>query len=159
MTVRAVAQRTGASSQVVYTRFGDKAGLLEAVYRDAFAELGRSLDDAAPGSSGDDLVVALVGAYRRFALADPHRYRLLFGDQVRPSPEAKAEALAALHQTMQAMADAVPTADAASTATLLWGAMHGPIDLELHGHLDAAHAQAHLEATVRALLAGLRSRS
>src|SRR3954471_19509064 len=79
LSLRRLATATGTSTMAVYTLFGDKQGLLAAMYREGFERLGAALHAAAKGV--DDSLTALgeIGlAYRRAALANPHLYDLMF---------------------------------------------------------------------------------
>ena len=79
LNARRLATEVGSSTMVVYTHFGGMAGLYEAVVREAFARLGRDLRES-PRSN--DPVADLLGQamiYHSFAMADAHRYRLMFG--------------------------------------------------------------------------------
>jgi AcrR family transcriptional regulator len=145
LTLRRLAQVAGTSTMAVYSLFGDKQGLLTAMYREGFARLGRELDAAA--AVHDDPLAALgeLGlAYRRVALANPHLYQLMFGPPVAVfSPDAQSRELAAaayrpLVATVQRCLDAgVVTGGAAERiARYLWAVSHGMVSLELAGQLD-----------------------
>ncbi len=145
LTLRRLAGRTGTSTMAVYTLFGDKQGLLAAMYREGFARLGAALRDAAAGH--DDPLTALAAqgmAYRETAIANPHLYDLMFGRPVpgfEPDPEAQAVAQAAYQPLVDgvrvcAAAGALVAPDAERTAFFLWAVSHGMVSLELAGHLS-----------------------
>ncbi|WP_370513989.1 TetR/AcrR family transcriptional regulator [Cellulomonas sp. JZ18] len=78
LTVRDVAARAGTSSSAVYALFGGRDALLEAVgarASDRFAVHLRATPRT--GHAAADLL-ALGVAYRRFALAEPQSYRVMF---------------------------------------------------------------------------------
>lgn len=78
VTARAVATAAGTSTAAVYELFGDKGGLLRAVFYESFRRLH---DDLAALPAGDDPrrdLVALLAAVRRFALAHPMMFELMF---------------------------------------------------------------------------------
>ncbi|MDQ1696870.1 MAG: hypothetical protein QOJ03_2223, partial [Frankiaceae bacterium] len=49
LSLRRLAAATGTSTMAVYTLFGDKQGLLAAMYREGFARLGAAMQSAARG--------------------------------------------------------------------------------------------------------------
>src|SRR5262245_30606737 len=79
VTVRRVAQEVGTTTRAVYSLFGDKNGLMKALYHEA-AETMRRHHEAVP--EGDDPVadiVELALAYRAAALEQPDLYWLFIG--------------------------------------------------------------------------------
>jgi AcrR family transcriptional regulator len=139
LALRRVAGAAHVSTMCVYSRFGDKTGLLEAVYAAGFERLGLALSSVEP-SRDPILLLRRIGlAYRRFAVANPALYALMFERVVcfDPSPELRSEAL---ETTFSPVLDAVRAAidqgviEAESTlvaAYTLWTAAHGAISLEL----------------------------
>jgi AcrR family transcriptional regulator len=79
LTVRAVADEVGTTTRAVYSLFGSKDGLLEALATRLFDEL-RAAIDAVPVTDdpAGDLVRVGVEAFRRTALDHPSLYRLVF---------------------------------------------------------------------------------
>jgi AcrR family transcriptional regulator len=129
LTVRRVAEVAGASTMGIYTRFGSRAGMLEAIYRYGFERLGAALAEARDAAPPGERVVALVRAYRRFALANPPLYALLFERPLPdfdPSPAARTEALG---RTFTLLADEL--AGDVRRAYLVWTAVHGAVSIEL----------------------------
>jgi AcrR family transcriptional regulator len=150
LTLRRLAGRTGTSTMAVYTLFGDKRGLLAAMYREGYARLGAALEAAAVDR--DDALTALAAlglAYRETALANPHLYDLMFGRPVpgfEPDPEAKAIADASWRPLVDAVqrcldSGALVAGDAERTALHLWAVSHGMVSLELAGHIQGDAAQ------------------
>jgi AcrR family transcriptional regulator len=153
LTLRRLAAATGTSTMAVYTLFGDKQGLLAAMYREGFARLGAALEDA--GRDSDDPLDALARlglAYRQTALANPHLYDLMFGRPVTtfvPDADAQAVADAAYRPLVNAVgrcldAGALVGPEAERIAFYLWAVSHGMVSLELAGQLtgDAAERDA-----------------
>jgi AcrR family transcriptional regulator len=130
----------------VYTLFGDKQGLVAAMYRAGFDRLGATLR-AAVGADDDPLTaLANLGvAYRQAALANPHLYDLMFGRPVaafEPDPVTKEIADAAYRPLVEAVArclgagalTAAPREGADERiAFYLWAVSHGMVSLELAG--------------------------
>src|SRR5690348_6802388 len=88
VTVRRVADEGGTTTRAVYALFGDKDGLLRALFRVA-AETMRRHHEAVPFDE-DPLreLDALAAAYRAAAREQPYLYGLFVGNSdVRPSEE------------------------------------------------------------------------
>jgi AcrR family transcriptional regulator len=79
LQARKVAAEIGASTMAVYTHFGGMTGLIEAIAREAFERFGQALTEV--GQTDDPVAdfFAMGAAYRRFAMANPQRYQLIFG--------------------------------------------------------------------------------
>ncbi|MEC3974150.1 TetR/AcrR family transcriptional regulator [Amycolatopsis sp. H20-H5] len=176
LTVRAVAEAAGASTIAVYTRFGGRSGLLDALYERTFDAL-RGMLDSLPPSSEDGIadLIGLALAYRRFALDGPARYALMYERPVPdfdPDPELRA---VVVHTTFRLFVERVRQvspdgADARSSAYSLWATMHGLVSAELTmgsraplaewfiAPTEAANEQAYLTG-VTAMLTGLGLRN
>ena len=90
LTTRRVAQRAGTSVPAVYELFGDKAGLLRAVFFEGFRMLCRQL--LAISESDDPVadVQRLIPVFRRFCLDYPALARVMFSRPFQdfdPDPE------------------------------------------------------------------------
>lgn len=145
LTMRRVASEVGCSTTVLYTMFGGKGGLADALYREGFERLTRRLEEAENADDSDDPVVqaaALAIAYRESALADRNYYEVMFGRAI-PGFEPSAESLAVADASLGMLAKAVREAmdagvlvegDAGAVAEVLWAAAHGVVSLELAGH-------------------------
>ena len=165
----------------VYTRFGGRTGMLEAIYRRGFELLRAALvaaEEEATLSGEQDVgqrIVRLATAYRRFALENPALYALMFERPLPdfdPSPALRSEAL---NSTFTLLIDEVSRAqerglvagdDPLRPSYLVWTAIHGIVSIELtHAvrsplpgwFLDSAEVghQVLVDA-VSALLVGLR---
>jgi len=69
------------SGPALYRYFRSREELVAALVLDAYADLAVAVSDSAvarPGGSAPDRVRAVAHSYRGWALAQPHRYRLLF---------------------------------------------------------------------------------
>jgi AcrR family transcriptional regulator len=112
----------------IYTRFGSRAGMLEAIYRYGFARLRDALVTARDTGPPGARVLPLALAYRRFALANPPLYALMFERPLPdfdPSPDARSEALG---MTFGLLVDELGDA---RRAYLVWTAIHGAVSIEL----------------------------
>jgi AcrR family transcriptional regulator len=139
VTVRSVAAAVGVSRQVVYTQFGSLGGLIDALYREGFEQLRSAA--AGIADTGIAGVIAHGLAYRRFALANPELYQVMFERPFRghaPSQQSRAAAIAAFEPLVQAVASTGRDAEQArSLALTLWAAGHGLVHLELQGYFSS----------------------
>ena len=144
----------GVSGPALYRYFAGRDALLTELILDAYDELGAVLRNAGPG------VPALADAYRTWATANPHRYRLLFGAPL-PGYDAHDERLVTAAQramdVLLGMLDSGPAPDPAlaeqltawiarrSAATGVdagramhaisaWTRLHGLVSLEIEGN-------------------------
>lgn len=152
LRARTVAAEIGASTMAVYTHFGGMNELLEAVAAEAFARFGALLAVPETDDPVADFFVA-GSAYRTYALANPQRYRLMFG---LVSPQTKHPAARNLSATDVPAETAIDTTSfnqmlhvvermveagrirsepIADIAGRLWSLMHGVVLLEIAGYL------------------------
>ena len=106
LSVNAIAKDLGVSGPALYRYFANRDALLTELILDGYADLTAALRSAEPGIPG------LADAYRAWATANPHRYRLLFGAPL-PGYEAHDERLvAAAQQSMDVLLDRIPAGPA-----------------------------------------------
>jgi AcrR family transcriptional regulator len=163
LSVRRVAAEAGVSAMGVYSRFGSKYGLVEALFLDGFARLQHVL---ATVPRGDDPVEELLEGsrrYRRFALESPAVYAIMFSRAIPefvPSAPCKLDAAGAFGVLVDAVrrgidAGALRPSDPVDVAEGIWATCHGLVSLELAGLGFVPDREAHFEATNAALLRGL----
>lgn len=139
LSMRRLAERLGIRAPSIYKHVSGKEELEAALVSDGFEALATVFEEAA-GDAADPLA-ALACAYRRFAVARPHLYRLM---TERPLPRAL------LRPGVEDRA-ALPIVQAAGgdpdRARATWAFAHGMVILELNGRfppdadLDAAWEQ------------------
>ena len=140
LTTRRLAERAGTSTMSIYSRFGSKDGILEELYEQGMRMLETELAAVPEGPDIRARILDLGSAYRRFAVANPGLYALMFERPV-PGFDPSAEArLGALSRTFGILVAAVGqahgdglirSADATETSYLFWTALHGMVSLEL----------------------------
>jgi AcrR family transcriptional regulator len=142
LSLRRLAERAGTSTMTVYTRFGNKQGLLAAMHREGFRRLGAALADALEEEDPAAALSEAGRAYRRSALAAPALYGLMFGPPVEgfePSPEDEAAAAATYEPLVEGVRRCCDTGvlagDPEHIARHLWTVVHGAVSLELTGRL------------------------
>ncbi|MFJ9430206.1 WHG domain-containing protein [Streptomyces sp. NPDC101490] len=159
LTVRRISADIGASTKVLYTLFGGKEGLADALYREGFARLRRAQEGVPRGGGPLAHLVALGAAYRGHALAEPAYYRVMFERALpghRPGPEALAVAETALGTSTAAVtacmeAGVLRPGDAREVSRALWAASHGAVSLEISGHFAPEEAAARYDALLAAV--------
>ena len=120
VALNAIARELGVSGPALYRYFSNRDALLTALV-DAYDDLARRPRGRA----------SLAHAYRAWALAQPHRYRLLFTAPLpglRRPPAGAGRRRAALDG---------PAADGRARrerAVTLWSRMHGHVSLEIEGN-------------------------
>jgi AcrR family transcriptional regulator len=141
LTLRRVADTAGTSTMGIYTCFGGRAGLLEAIYRHGFDILHESMTKSLSDHT-DPLarITAVAYGYREFALSDPALYALMFERPLPdfdPSPEQRHDALALtftlLTEATSAASEAglIRSIDPVRAAYLVWTTIHGIVSIEL----------------------------
>lgn len=163
-TTRRIAQAAGTSPPALYELFGDKAGVLRAVFFSGFRDLAGAL--GAP--DGDDPRATLeqaVHAFRRFALEHPALSALMFSRPVHAFDPDRAERAASdgvrrrILTTVRRCIDAGQVAgDPIDVAHAILALAMGLAQQERAGWLGSAEASRTRRWTVaiRALLDGLR---
>jgi AcrR family transcriptional regulator len=165
LSISAIGKQLGVSGPALYRYFASRDDLLTELVIDAYHDLATALTVAtsqAPHDNPPGRFEALAHAYRRFALAEPHRYRLLFGP---PLPGYEAHALrlieaswAAMHLLLDVLGDLGPgpaklpeplaaelkawaqqhnqriNLGTALQAVLIWSQLHGIVSLEIAGN-------------------------
>ena len=147
LTVRAVAQEAGCSTTGIYTWFGGKEGLLDAMYLDGFrrfrAYVGHLADAEGTERTESRARTALEGMavrYREWALANPTHYVLMFAGtptHFTPSPEAGAEAAGSFGDLAARVRDVLgpeaPEREVDLGAHRVWATLHGYVMLRIAG--------------------------
>lgn len=130
LTVRSITAEAGCSTTGVYTYFGGKLGLVEAIYVEGFESFDRALD---PLLERGDIAGSGL-AYRHWALEHPTQYMVMFGRAVpefEPSDEARSRGLVSFAKLAEAIARVRPGDDAPERAYHLFATVHGYVMLEL----------------------------
>ncbi|WP_161302682.1 TetR/AcrR family transcriptional regulator [Streptomyces sp. SID5785] len=145
LTMRALADRLGIKAPSLYKHFPDKQAVEAELVAQMLTESAEACEEAertAPGS-----LPALAGAYRGWALAHPHLYRLA---TERPLPR---------HALPEGLEDraAAPLVRAcggdADRARAAWAFTHGMVVLEIHGRFpDGADLSAAWRTGTESLL-------
>ncbi|QFZ23289.1 TetR/AcrR family transcriptional regulator [Saccharothrix syringae] len=165
LSLRRLAADVNTSTTAVYSLFGGKPALLNALYEEGYRRFSERLV-ALPET--DDPVEDIIQsglAYRQSALADPQFYLVMF-TKVVPNFEPTAEAREAADRTFLPLVRNVARAVAAGVfveaqpeeiALGMWALVHGLVSLELIGDLPPeADIGSMYERTIRAHANGWR---
>ncbi|MFI0966358.1 TetR/AcrR family transcriptional regulator [Streptomyces sp. NPDC021080] len=168
LSLNAIAKQIGVTGPALYRYFANRDSLLTELVVDAYGDLASALARTAAAGPADPAarLTALVQAYRAWALAEPHRYRLLFraplqgyDAQAASLVEASQPAMNVLLDAVSALAESPPRVpqDAAAQfrewrerhgfedvpeavaarSTLLWAHLHGTVTLEIEGNFGS----------------------
>jgi AcrR family transcriptional regulator len=140
LTVRKVADRAGCSTIGVYTWFGGKDGLVDAILIDGFTDFAKSMRASRSLRGPLGRLAGQARAYRAWALAHPTHYQVMFLQAVpghQPAAEAAKAGLAAYNvlfdEVMAAQARGeMIDGDAHAIAMTMWGTMHGLVLIEVN---------------------------
>jgi AcrR family transcriptional regulator len=129
LSMRRLADRLGIRAPSLYKHFADKQELEAALISDAFEEQAAVFETALADAA--DPLAAIAAAYRAFATAHPHLYRLmterpLEREKLVPGVEARAG-----RPVYEAVGEDVDLARAT------WAFAHGMTNLELNGRFPA----------------------
>ncbi|MEU4801962.1 TetR/AcrR family transcriptional regulator [Actinosynnema sp. NPDC023587] len=167
LSLRRLAADVNTSTTAVYSLFGGKPALLDALYEEAFRRFGDRL--AALPATDDPVedIIRLGLVYRASALADPQFYLVMFS-KVIPNFTPSAETDAAAADTFLPLVENVGRAVGCGMfvaaphdqiALALWGVVHGLVSLELNGNLPpGVEIAPAYERAIRACADGWRRR-
>lgn len=140
ISVRAVADRAGTTTRAVYSLFGSKAGLVEAIAARGYRFLADSVDAIPRTDDPRADLVAVGGIFRTFAVGHPALFRLTFeraqaevfsSDRVRQAAVAAYEALIALIERAQESGDLDPDRTSDEIAYMIHSVCQGLAGTEL----------------------------
>jgi AcrR family transcriptional regulator len=163
VTVRAVAREAGTTTRAVYSGFGDKAGLLRALFREAAEAMRRHHEGVPVTADPVAEITALALAYRAGAFEQPNLFGLYQGKAVPNlvlTPDDLALAFRSLDRVLDtlrrcAAAGRLGGRDPEDVARQLWGLVSGLAMLELEGYLgDPILAEARWRDAIGAAMTG-----
>lgn len=147
VTMRQLAEALGCSPKTPYRYFKDKADILATVRAQAFARFSDALEEAVASAPDDPITRAQrVGeAYHRFAMKNPHAYRIMFDidapiDDKHPDlgPQAHRAATHITRIAEQLAEAGLIGVDPTLFGWSMWAATHGLVMLQQAGMLEHA---------------------
>lgn len=168
VSINAIAKELGLSGPALYRYFASRDQLLTELIADSYRGFAGAIAAATrPHSSPARRLHALAMAYRAWATAEPHRYRLLFAAPL-PGYDAHAAALVtaaqeAMNALLEVLLETAPntgggrpsqldrqvatwlhdrhvtgvTPALASQAVVIWSRLHGLVSLEIEGNFTS----------------------
>jgi AcrR family transcriptional regulator len=164
LSLNAIGKELGMSGPALYRYFAGRDELLTELISDGYHDLADAVEaagEAAADAEPAERIRVLTRAYRDWALAQPHRYLLLFGTPV-PGYAAPAHTIQAASRTLSAFLEPITALRPGSRAPELegqfaagladrdpehrwsgaalrlgvtgWTRMHGVVSLEVEGH-------------------------
>jgi AcrR family transcriptional regulator len=169
LSLRRIAAEAGGSTQLVYTLFGGKSGLADALYAEGFGRLAAACRAAlveCPPPGDPERLMAIGRAYRAFAKREPAFFAVMFGKAIpdftptsATSGRCRANTFGNLVAEVQACLDAgtlvagdslAGTASGAEgLARLCWVTVHGLSALESAGMLRLDDPDAFVDEALR----------
>lgn len=148
LTLRGLAALSGTSTTAVYSLFGSKDSLLQAVLTRAFDTFADANEQVPQTDDPVRDIQGLGATYVQWALDQPQLYGVMFGDAlvgIGPGEECLAAAARAMAPLRSAVDRAIGQgvfrpADPETVMTSLWAQVHGLASLLLTGHLDNSPA-------------------
>lgn len=131
LNVRRVAELADCSTTGIYTHFGNKNGLVSAIFVEGFESFDAALAEC--HRAGD--IAGGAHVYRAWAIANPMHYLVMFGRAV-PDFAPDTVAVERAGRSFRALSSAMSIAGASeptSAALHLYATMHGYVMLELAG--------------------------
>jgi AcrR family transcriptional regulator len=168
LSLRRIATAAGGSTQLVYTLFGGKSGLADALYSEGFARLQATCTAAlasAPPLGDPERIMAIGRAYRDFALAEPAFFAVMFGRAIpdftptrTTTGRCRQGTFGHLVSEVQACLDAgtLVASDAATLAKTCWVTVHGLAALQSAGMLRADDPEPFVDEVLRTPLVAHR---
>jgi AcrR family transcriptional regulator len=151
--MRRLAERLGIQAPSLYKHLPDKTALEAAIIATGMEEAAIAFEAAVAerpagggAGGGNDALAALAGAYREFALAHPHLYRLMNN-----GPLPREQLPAGLEE--RTATPLLRAAGSRARARAVWAFAHGMVMLELDQRFPA---DADLDAAWRAGIAAFR---
>ena len=134
LSLKAIAKLMGMTAPALYRYFAGRDELLTGLILSAYEELAVVIEGAdAPDEPSADRLRRLAEALRRWALANPHRYLLLYGTPV-PGYSAPPEATVLTRRIFAPVVASFPEPDGFERSLSFWTRLHGVLSLELAGH-------------------------
>jgi len=147
LTIRRIASVAGVAPMSVYNHFGDKGGVVEALFRSGFAALQDAMEAA--NAIADPLEALRAGghAYRQFALHHPAVYQVMFSHVIpefTPSDDALLDTVSSFSTLVTILrrcqeASIIVDGDTDVLAQHLWSMIHGYVAL---GHAGISKIEA-----------------
>jgi AcrR family transcriptional regulator len=144
LSLRHITSEMGCSTTVIYSLFGSKQGLANALYLEGFDRLGQALaqvDETLPPIAH---LQAISRVYWNTSIQNAACYGVMFGGTVpffKPPSQSRKRAWSTLKVTIRAVERGMKsgefvTGDPVKGARLIWVVMHGVVSLQFSGYFE-----------------------
>lgn len=136
---RRIAAAAGCTTMTIYTRFGSKGGVLDALFEEGVQQLLKGQEEVSHRDDPMEELLALVQMYRETALAYAGHYQVMFGVGVpgyQPDEENVQRLLGSFERLTETVSRLVPEESARAVAFELFGLCHGLVLTELSGGMS-----------------------
>ncbi len=160
VTVRSVAAEAGVAPMGVYSRFGSKEGLVEAMLIQAIDDMRHHVSSLGEPDPAERLRSS-ARRYRLWALANPQHYQAIFLSRQGANSPDVAGHLAAVYEVGNSMHEyamahgVIRRIDPGESCARFWCATHGAITFELHSLVLPEDADRNFEAVLDMVMRGL----
>jgi AcrR family transcriptional regulator len=163
LTARRLAEEADTSPPAVYELYGNKTGVVRAIFCSGFEQLGAALSELLPGENPVEDLVALTQRYRGFIVEHPALAAVMFSRPFAifdPAPEEAAAGAAVRERFVAAVRRAIASGhlrgDPTDVAHACVALVHGLAAAESAQRLgsSAAAVERRWDVAVRALLRG-----
>jgi AcrR family transcriptional regulator len=168
LSLRGIAREVGIAAPSIYLHFKDRTDLIWTVLGMAYTDLVSAMYEAGQAAADTDpwaRLRATAGAYRRYAIDNRHRYRLMFSLERQASVDRRRVTEHPLAQVIDAWTNAVDRylaaaaperrEEAQTLGILLWTGIHGQIVLWHTLPTVYSEDEAILEEREQSLMRGL----
>ncbi|MBX3062882.1 MAG: TetR/AcrR family transcriptional regulator [Anaerolineae bacterium] len=158
LSLHRLAEALGVKAPSLYRYFAGKTELLRAINAVTGRQMLTAMQQAADAETDPQVkLIAMLRAYRRFALAHPLAYDLLYSNALPDSRLDPADAEQMALPLQARMAESVGAEQSLEALRGAWALVHGFVMLELAGQFQrGGNVNVAFEAAVQAYLAGWR---
>lgn len=159
LTVREIAKAAKQSTMSIYSRFGGKDGVIDALYQEGFSLLAQRQQKALESGAPLEQLINMCQEYRDVALNHRAHYKLMFSLESQGRSPSSQQVSSATFEALVGAVDAciktgaLDPADPAEVAHALFAFCHGLVDVELAG-LAPPRSSERYRAALSRLLAG-----
>lgn len=158
LSLRDVADAAGTSTQMIYTLFGDKQGLMDTLYEREAQRLAEACESVSKAPTPVHRLYELSKVYRRFALENRRIYSALF------DPNLADRSIVRRTEVFELFRDVIiqciregyldEDVDPDRATDVFWSSAHGAISLQLAGYDDGESATRRYNRTLEAAFRG-----
>ncbi|MEO1610527.1 MAG: helix-turn-helix domain-containing protein [Pseudomonadota bacterium] len=146
LTVRHLANEAETTTQAIYTLFGGKQGIVEALYEEGWQRLSNDLETIERDADPLEYLISIGLCYSHFAYENATFYQLIVGRSIGEFkvPNQKIKYVGPWQRftsgaIIRAIDEGMLSGSIEEIGQLLWAICHGVIDLRLNGFLETGN--------------------